>query len=133
MIAGGTTNHDAGMESEEEETMDPKNVLLKDPIVGIESTTLTADGQVGAHGPRELPSPRTPSDSERRKHDLTHLPYASWCPFCVACRRANSHHRRSHESERTIPLLVGDYGFIRDSQDQDLTTVLVLRLYPYRI
>ena len=91
---------------EEDEVMDPKNVLLKDPIVGVESTVVTEDGQAGAIPPRELPSPKTPSEAERRRHELTHLPYASWCPFCVAGKRANSHHRRSHEKERTLPLLV---------------------------
>ena len=128
--AGGDGDHDAEVE---EEIMDPKNIMLKDPIVGVESTTLTEDGRVGAREPRELPSPKTPTEAQRRKHDLTHLPYASWCPFCVSCRRANSHHRQSHESERVIPLLVGDYGFLRDNEDDDSTTILVLRLYPYKI
>ena len=29
--------------------------------------------------------------------------------------------------------MVGDYGFVRDSRDEDLTTLLVLRLYPYKL
>ena len=43
-------------------------------------------------------------------------------------------HKRADESTRTIPLLVGDYGFIRSSLDDKSTlqTILVLRLYPYK-
>ena len=44
----------------------------------------------------------------------------------------NTSHSKSHEAERTIPLLVGDYAFCRDSKDDKLATLLVLRLLPYR-
>ena len=33
--------------------------------------------------PRALPSPSEPSEQERELHNLTHLPYRSWCPVCV--------------------------------------------------
>ena len=50
----------------------------------------------------------------------------------MACRRPNTHHRAS-QLQRTIPLLVGDYGFARNAIDQSLITVLVMRLYPYKM
>ena len=42
-------------------------------------------------------------------------------------------HLQSKQDSRDIPLLVGDYGFIRDSDDQDCTTTLVLKLYPFKL
>ena len=33
----------------------------------------------------------------------------------------------------TIPLLVGDYGFIKDGTDDENATVLVLKLYPFKL
>ena len=57
VTANGEDGHDAEVE---DEAMDPKNIMLKDPIVGVEYTTLTEDGRVGAREPRELPSPKTP-------------------------------------------------------------------------
>ena len=33
-------------------------------------------------------APRGPTEKERAEHNLTHLPYRSWCPACVAGREA---------------------------------------------
>ena len=32
---------------------------------------------------------------------------------------------------RSVPLLVGDYCFVRNSGDDNLVCILVLKLYPY--
>ena len=79
-----------------------------------------------------LPQPKVPSAAEVAAHCLTHLPYRSWCPHCVASRRPNTKHRSSSESQRADPLLVADYCFVRDTDDSECVTVLVARLYPSR-
>ena len=33
--------------------------------------------------PKELTSPEGPSIQERETHNLTHIPYRSWCEHCV--------------------------------------------------
>ena len=45
----------------------------------------------------------------------------------------NSPHKDSHEASRALPLLVGDYGFVKSSTDaaEHSQTVLVLRIGPY--
>lgn len=92
-----------------------------------------ADGDVTIQAGEPLPEPYGPTAAQRAARNTTHLPYASWCPHCVAARRANSHHRsQSGACERTVPLLVGDYCMLRDSNDNDLAQVLVCRLYPAR-
>ena len=78
-----------------------------------------------------LPCPVTPSAREVEIHNLTHMPYRSWCRHCVAARRPNSHHR-SVPSHRTLPLLAADYCFLGDSEDAEKVTVLVACLYPSR-
>ena len=80
---------------------------------------------------RCLPCPVAPSPKEIAIHNLTHMPYRSWCRHCVAARRPNSHHR-SLPSARSIPLLVADYCFLGDSDDSTKVTVLVACLYPSR-
>ena len=51
-----------------------------------------------------------------------------------ACRAgAPSHHRTVKNSERTIPLLVADYGFRKNSDDDTTMTLLIMRVYPYKI
>ena len=85
-----------------------------------------------AQKPLLLRGPNEPSQSELDIHNLTHLPYMSWCPHCVATRRPNVVHVSS-KSESTIPLLVTDYCYVRDSVDQDLLTVLVARVFPWKM
>ena len=85
-----------------------------------------------AQKPQILRGPHCPSQNEIDIHNLTHLPYMSWCPHCVATRRPNVGHTTS-KTESTIPLLVTDYCYLRDSVDQDLLTVLIARVYPWKM
>ena len=75
--------------------------------------------------------PKVPTAAQIAAHNISHLPYRSWCPHCVAARRPNSHHARpSSEDRKSSPLLVADYCFMKDNLDETITTVLVVRLYP---
>ena len=108
-------------------------MVVDDPIVGEALTTLDESGP-GALAPRTIPAPKEMSTIEREKHFANgHLPYDPRCEICVQCKRPNTPHLKSNESERTIPLLVGDYGFIKDGADEDNATILVLKLYPYKL
>ena len=82
--------------------------------------------------PRGHTTPYQPTAKEVELHNLTHGVYRSWCPFCVAGRRPNSAHKKADKS-RTIPLLVGDYAFVRDSRDSELLTMFVAKLLPYGV
>ena len=76
------------------------------------------------------PEPREPTPAEVNRHNLTHLPYRSWCPHCVAARRANSPHAAGSK-ERQKPLFVSDYCSVSDCHTEgDNLTVLVGKLYP---
>ena len=83
--------------------------------------------------PRGRPEPIAPSREARLRHYLTHMPYASWCRWCVQGRRNNSPDFKSRDgSDRALPLLVLDYCFVRSEEDDDRATVLVAKLYPSR-
>ena len=117
----------------DDEVVDPKLAMMKEPIVGLESVTWEQGKGSGALPARPLNYPKQMSDAVRRIHDLTHLPYDPGCAICVSCRRPNNHHRMSDNSERTIPLVVADYAFPRNFGDEDPLTVLVMRVYPYKL
>ena len=85
-----------------------------------------------AQKPMMMKGPLNPSQQEIDLHNLTHLPYRSWCPHCVATRRPNIAHVPSKQAS-TIPQLATDYCFIRDSVDQDTATCLVARVYPWKM
>ena len=38
-------------------------------------------------------SPKDPTKKEREEHELTHMPFRSWCEDCVKSRARNAHHR----------------------------------------
>ena len=104
----------------------------------------TATGSLETNGPEDvvdldsneviqpaipLPAPIPPSEKEVEIHNLFYLPYRSWCKHCVAERRKSSHHRRCQTpAKKTVPLMVADYAYLRDHLDQELATILVVRL-----
>ena len=68
---------------------------------------IDVDDGVEAQMPRGIPSPPEPSAAEVARHNLTHFPYRSWCPHCLACRRPNAPHRQSKSSSsRKVPFSV---------------------------
>ena len=123
-------HHQAVDELEEE--VDLSKAMLDDPIVGVEQVNWDENGP-GARKPRALPLPRSMTPAEKEEHDLTHLPFDNRCEICVATRGLNAQHRSAVEQLRVIPLLVADYCFLRFSTSSITRTVLVMRLYPYRL
>ena len=78
-----------------------------------------------------MPSPITPTKAQVETHGLTHWPYRTWCPHCVAARRRNTQHRSVNPSiRRTVPLMVADYAFVKDDQDPEVCTILVVKITP---
>ena len=51
----------------------------------------------GARRPAKMNDPKEPSEEERKEHEMTHLPYRSWCKHCVHGRAQNLPHKRSNE------------------------------------
>ena len=62
--------------------------------------------------PRKDPvRPVAPTQEERDRHRIDHLPYRSWCPECIeGFGRERAQH--AHEDERQVPLVVCDYLYI---------------------
>ena len=52
--------------------------------------------------PKGVSIPYTPSQREIEEHELTHIPYRSWCAHCVRARaREDGHFRSSDDKEET--------------------------------
>ena len=60
------------------------------------------DGVVAqAERARTLPQPRLPSREEVQEHELTHIPYRSWCVHCVrGAGRSDAQRRRARQKAR---------------------------------
>ena len=59
------------------------------------------------------------------------LPCCRWCPVCISTTKPNHHHRRNRNCTRFIPFLVADYCYIRNSSDDQLICLLVMKIYPF--
>lgn len=53
------------------------------PRVGLASEAAEDEGESGIRRPAWMRGGATPSEEERREHELTHVPYRSWCHRCV--------------------------------------------------
>ena len=72
-------------------------------------------------------SPGCPTHEEIEHHNVTHLPYRSWCPVCVQARGKEDDHRRNKKKpEETVPTIVMDYkAFGQDEKDTKLTSIVI--------
>ena len=134
MGPSGNEDDDAEADGWEDLADAPIEVDPVDAAYGGDDGEVVVEGDLGEYQqPRGLPQPVAPSREARRLHELTHLPYASWCWCCVSGRKNNSPHFRSQTgSDRDLPLLVLDYCFVRNEKDEELAKVLVGKLYPSR-
>ena len=120
VAADGDANQDAGWDDLAEA---PLEFDPDDPVCGrCEDDDVLVDADGGEYQIAQGASvPKAPSREIQARDNLTHLPYASWCPWCVMGRRNNSPHFRSKTGpDRRLPLLVVDYAFVRDKEDAAL-------------
>ena len=66
--------------------------------------------------PIALPTPKTPPLAERERHEITHIPYASWCAHCTAGKGKDNSHRTlplktDSFSLDQVPVVQMDYWF----------------------
>ena len=60
-----------------------------------------------------LRAPPVPTPQMVAEHEVTHIPYRSWCPACVAGRgRSYSHHHEGRDS--TVPVISADYLYFSE-------------------
>ena len=62
--------------------------------------------------------PRLPSEREREEHEMTHLPFRSWCRHCIICRR-------TMEEERQVLEVHLEYIFMGDEKEGKTLSFLV--------
>ena len=71
----------------------------------------------GRRVPRKVAEPRMPQ-FEIEEHNITHLPYRSWCVHCVRVRGEQAGHLQQEERpENAIPEVPMDYCFMGRKSD----------------
>ena len=75
--------------------------------------------------PHVLAAPAKPTTAEYQAHQLTHLPFAAWCPFCVSARANENPHkrvRRQTDESVAVPRIEADFMIV-DPERVVLTAV----------
>ena len=74
-----------------------------------------------ARSAKGLPQPKQPTAQERAEHELTHLPYRSWCETCVRTKgRADNHPRQTSKQ----PVIQVDITYIRTVEEKSNIPIL---------
>ena len=77
---------------------------------------------------KALPRPVMPTAAEVAEHEITHLPYRTWCAHCVRGRGISIQHRRVQTEAEQVPTISMDYGFLGDdSQRATSLPILIAR------
>ena len=63
---------------------------------------------------KALPRPNDPTEQQRATHNLTHLPYRSWCEHCVKAEGRENHSERQIDRQ---PVIEVDYCFVNTGPD----------------
>ena len=71
-------------------------------------------------------SPKRPSQAEVEEHELTHLPFRSWCVHCVRGRGECTPYRAAKRAEDAVPELHLDYCFL-GKKEETSQPILVAR------
>ena len=60
---------------------------------------------------KKMLNPLLPCAKEVEEHQLTHLPFRSWCPHCVRGRAKEMHHTQQPKVEPGVDEFHLDYCF----------------------
>ena len=82
--------------------------------------------EYGVRNPRKLPDPKMPTKSEVEEHYPTHLPYRSWCQYCVQGKGKTAPHFQQKKREDGLPEVHFDYCFM-STHGSPMATVLVAK------
>ena len=100
----------------------------------LEHTKITefdCEEEAGSRAPVKVADPKLPSAEEVETHNLTHLPYRSWCPHCVRGKGKTMDHRRAGRP-KMIPELHVDYCFMGSKGDATARCIVVTKDYEHK-
>ena len=73
-------------------------------------------------------SPYVPTAKEVDEHNVTHLPFRSWCHQCVKGKARNKSHFKNKEAkDYKVRHVVVDYAFLGDKNDEETVVNQVAR------
>ena len=102
---------------------------------GLEDASDKVDEEIGeeAQAPRRaaaktMRDPGEPTAEEIKRHNVTHLPYRSWCSHCVRGRGVGHPHlSRKVRDEGEVPTIGADYHYMGTEGEEGTIPMLVIK------
>ena len=85
--------------------------------------TIEEDEQQQAVPAKGLKSPDQPTPQERAEHNLTHLPFRSWCKQCIQNKSKSDAHPRQQRNSKA-PVIQFDFCYFKSLGEQKTTPIL---------
>ena len=60
-----------------------------------------------------------PSEAEINMHNLTHLPFRDWCPYCVQGKAVSYPHIKRKQKEDEVPIISSDYMGLKHREPEE--------------
>ena len=73
------------------------------------------DEQQSANKAKAMMQPVQPTPQEIQQHNLTHMPYRSWCPVCIQSRGRQTSHQQQTLKQ---PVIQVDFTYIKTYEDK---------------
>ncbi len=72
--------------------------------------------------------PGQPTREEINRHNITHLPYRSWCPICVKAKGKIRAHLARHElNEDAVPTVTTDYFYMGIEGEEGTLPMIIIK------
>ena len=60
-----------------------------------------------------------PCEADGNYHNLTHLPFRSWCPYCVQGKAVSHPHVKRKAEEADVPVISSDYMGLKHREPEE--------------
>ena len=115
------------VEAGNDQVADDDTVRPEGGAMGETEFEVDTEDELGERKTKKMQDPKMPTKTEIEEHNLTHLPFRSWCRHCVRGRGKELPHKRVGEHGE-MPELHVDMCFLGEEKDPHNTiTVLVGR------
>ena len=96
-------------------------------VHGEEMDVGRGEEECGKRGPERRNDPRKPSEKEVREHQMTHVPFRSWCRHCVRGQGVEEMCKRMDREDGGVPEVHLDFMFMGEEQGGKTLAFLVGR------
>ena len=81
-------------------------------VIDNAEVTVEDDAEAGSRSPVQVAAPTQPTNEEIEEHELTHLPFQSWCKECVQGRGMQAPRHRAKKDDQPMKVFHVDFMFL---------------------